>query len=294
MVRNQFGDGRKAPLKRLAKGCAGALAVLLASATTTTQAAPAPAIPGPAIPAPSIVRASPALWAIRDADTTIYLFGTFHTLDGRTVWFDHEIRDAFDSSGELVLEAIVPTDMGAARAAAQDQVTEVSAKTGKRTLKPFIASTQTVVSEGRSLGMSVEHGADTVLRRVAEGVGKPVRGLEAFEDQLKTLSNIPAPPPATAATAAPARAITLGDLLTAWTKGDTGAFSAMLAGFEAKSPIAYRMLISDRNARWGQWIVNRLDQPGTVFVAIGTGHLAGKDSVQSWLGARGITANRVG
>ena len=67
----------------------------------------------------------------------------------------------------------------------------------------------------------------------------------------------------------------------------------MLAGFEAKSPVAYRMLIADRNARWGQWIVNRLDQPGTVFVAVGTGHLAGKHSVQTWLAERGITAARV-
>ncbi len=65
----------------------------------------------------------------------------------------------------------------------------------------------------------------------------------------------------------------------------------MLAGFEAKAPAAYRMLIADRNARWGQWIVNRLDQPGTVFVAVGTGHLAGKDSVQQWLAARGISCS---
>ena len=56
--------------------------------------------------------------------------------------------------------------------------------------------------------------------------------------------------------------VTLNDLLGAWTNGDTGAFSTMLAGFEAKSPVAYRMLIADRNARWGQWIANRLDQPG--------------------------------
>jgi uncharacterized protein YbaP (TraB family) len=53
------------------------------------------------------------------------------------------------------------------------------------------------------------------------------------------------------------------------------------------------MLITDRNARWGQWIANRLEQPGIVFIAVGTGHLAGKDSVQRWLAARGISATRV-
>ena len=162
-------------------------------------------------------------------------------------------------------------------------------------MKPFMAQTQSAVSEGRTIGLSVENGADAVLRRVAEGAGKSVGGLERFEDQLKTLSNIPAPPPAAAAAAAavPAVSVTLNDLLGAWTRGDTGAFSTMLSGLEAKSPVAYRMLFADRNARWGQWISNRLQQPGTVFVAVGSGHLAGKDSVQQWLAARGITATRV-
>lgn len=293
MTRNRFNDRRGTSAKRLFSRGVGALLVMLAASAGRTQPAPMPAIP-----APALLHATPALWEIRDADTVIYLFGTFHTLDDQTVWFDDKVRDAFNRSGKLILETIVPTDMKAARAAAQGQVTESSTKSGKRTLKPFIASTKTVVSQGRSMGLSVENGADAVLRRVAEGIGKPVGGLEGFEEQIKTLSNIPAPPPAAAAAAAPvtqlpAVPVTLNDLLGAWTKGDTGAFSTMLAGFEAKSPVAYRMLIADRNARWGQWIADRLHQPGTVFVAVGSGHLAGKDSVQQWLAARGITATRI-
>jgi len=30
-----------------------------------------------------------------------------------------------------------------------------------------------------------------------------------------------------------------------------------------------------------------------VFIAVGTGHLAGKDSVQQWLATRGIATTRV-
>lgn len=267
--------------------CAGALSVLLASA------GPAQTQPMPLIPAPTIVRATPALWAIRDADTTIYLFGTFHTLDGHTAWFDNQVRAAFDQSSELVLETVIPADLSRA----DEHVTEAPTEPGgKRKVKPFIAQTKAVMSQGNAMGLSVENGADAVLRRVAEKDGKRVSGLERFEDQLKTLGNIPAPPPASAAAApvvpAPA-AVTIKDLLGAWTKGDTVAFSVMLQGFEAKAPVAYRMLISDRNARWGQWIADRMDQPGTVFVAVGSGHLAGKDSVQSYLAARGIATNRI-
>ena len=281
MIRTRLAGGRRAPFKTAFRAGTGTLAMLLASM------APAQSQPMPLIPAASIVRASPALWQIQDADTTIYLFGTFHTLDGRTVWFDDQIRSAFNASGELVLETVVPADPSSAR----EHVTEVGPD-GKRTLKPFIAQTRTVMSHGNAMGMSVDNGADMVLRRVAEGLGKPVSGLERFEDQLKALANIPVPPPASASTATSAP-VTVNELLGAWTRGDTGAFSAMLDGFEAKSPVAYRMLIADRNARWGQWIVNRLDQPGTVFVAVGSGHLAGRHSLQSWLADRGIATNRI-
>jgi len=284
MKRTRFSDGRDAPSKRLFGTGATALALMFVS-----MACPIKASPMPAIPAPALIRATPAMWEIRDADTTIYLFGTFHTLDDRTVWFGDKVRSAFDESGELVLETVVPEDRGAMQAA-QAQVTEVSAD-GSRRIRPFMAQTQTAVSQGRTLGLSVENGADAVLRRVAEGNGKPVAGLERFEDQLSTLARIPAQP--VAASAARAKNVTMHDLLGAWTKGDTGAFSNMLAGFAANSPAAYRILIADRNARWGQWIANRMDQPGTVFVAVGSGHLAGKDSVQKWLASRGIAATRV-
>lgn len=284
MVRTGFRGGRNAPANRPIGKRAGALALLLASFACPIQAAPMPSIP-----APALIRATPALWEIRDADTTIYLFGTFHTLDQRTAWFGDRVRAAFDESGELVLETVVPEDRAALQAAAQNEVTEASAD-GTRRLRPFMAQTQNAVSQGRAIGLSVDNGADAVLRRVAEGAGKPVAGLERFEDQLRALARIPAPAPSSAAAAT---TVTVNELLGAWTKGDTGAFSNMLAGFETKSPVAYRMLIADRNARWGQWIADRLQQPGTVFVAVGSGHLAGKDSVQSWLAARGIATTRV-
>ena len=226
------------------------------------------------------------MWEIRDADTTIYLFGTFHTLDARTVWFDDKVRQAFDDSGELMLETIVPQDVSSFRPT-------VTASDGSGKLKPFIAQTQAAVGHGRALGMSIDHGADAVLRRVADGMGKPVGGLERFEEQLGTLANIPAASAVPGFKSVQPASVSVTDLLKAWKSGDTLAFSTMLAGFEAKSPVAYRMLIADRNAKWGQWIANRLDRPGVVFVAVGSGHLAGKDSVQSWLAARGIATTRV-
>ena len=44
---------------------------------------------------------------------------------------------------------------------------------------------------------------------------------------------------------------------------------------------------------WVQWIDQRLKQPGTVFLAVGAGHLAGKESVQAQLRKRGLKARRI-
>jgi uncharacterized protein YbaP (TraB family) len=36
--------------------------------------------------------ANPAMWVVKDEDTTIYMFGTFHVLDGKRDWFNDEVK----------------------------------------------------------------------------------------------------------------------------------------------------------------------------------------------------------
>jgi uncharacterized protein YbaP (TraB family) len=74
--------------------------------------------------------------------------------------------------------------------------------------------------------------------------------------------------------------------------GDADGLAVMLNA-ELDDPLLHKRLLTDRNARWAQWIDRRLQQPGTVFVAVGAGHLAGSDSVQQQLKKRGIKARRV-
>src|SRR5579864_4138363 len=73
-------------------------------------AALAAATPTAAPPAPR--PAEPAMFVVHDADTTIYIFGTFHALDGQTQWFSDRVRDAFEQSDELVLETLIPEKPG--------------------------------------------------------------------------------------------------------------------------------------------------------------------------------------
>lgn len=69
--------------------------------------------PGLPASAATLPDADPAMWVVKDQDTTIYLFGTFHVLDGKAEWFNDEIKQAFDGSDEVVVEAIIPEDQAA-------------------------------------------------------------------------------------------------------------------------------------------------------------------------------------
>ena len=82
-------------------------------------------------------------------------------------------------------------------------------------------------------------------------------------------------------------------MLLAWNRGDASTFETVVGAVEAQSPTAYRILFDERNSAWAWWIAQRLKAPGTAFVAVGTGHLVGRGSVQAKLAGLGIRAARV-
>lgn len=258
----------------------------------TALAAATPVMP-PVEPA-----AEPAMFEIHDADTTIYLFGTFHALDDRTQWFSPEIRDAFEQSNELVLETLIPEGPA------------IPGKPGLPIRAPsvipsasFLATTKLAINAGQSQGMQVGNGADMVLRHVAEAEGKPVEALETLEFQLNMFNSMPpaAPPsPARPNARAPGAqpsieslSKTMAEMQTAWKNGNQNVFVRMLDELQNSSPDTYRMMFTERNARWADWIAARMRTPGTVFVAVGAGHLAGKDSLLVRLAEKGIESARV-
>jgi len=240
--------------------------------------------------------ARPALWVVSDADTIIYLFGTFHAHDGRARWFDRAVKTAFDGSDELVLETLVPNNPQAL----SEALKRYRAGSGRSEATPSagLAGARTAMSSARSAGLSVALGADAVLRRAADASGKRVDGLETFEFQLNMYDQLPgtAPKPAAVSAAAvpdPAIAAFMRQMLAAWNRGDPATFEAVVGAVHVQSPAAYRLLFEERNTEWAGWIAGRLRQPGTVFVAVGTGHLVGRDSVQAKLAAKGIRSARI-
>ncbi|MEO8548025.1 MAG: TraB/GumN family protein [Sphingomicrobium sp.] len=240
--------------------------------------------------------AHPAIWIISDADTVIYLFGTFHALDGKSDWFNDQVRTAFTASDELVLETIVPD--GSQVSARPYATPSPLSKFAVDSSASFLASTRLAISAGRARGMEVDNGADMVLRRAAESMGKPMEGLETFDYQLNMFGRMPQQPaqaagPAQDLSSAGNLAIVMNQLQAAWNRGDGEIFATMLDQMRAGSPQSYNVMFTQRNTNWAQWIANRLRTPGTVFIAVGTGHLAGPDSVQAKLAQLGIHSSRI-
>jgi uncharacterized protein len=256
-------------------------------------AAASPASP-PAAAAPEEPIDQPAMFVVRDADTTIYIFGTFHALDGRSQWFASQVRDAFEQADELVLETLVPE-----RPLPGQLPTPVRAPSVTPSAS-FLATTRLAINAGQSQGMQVANGADMVLRRVAEAEGKPVEGLETLQLQIDMFNHMPASAAPQPRAGQPIESGSMdglskamGEMQAAWKHGDQSVFVRMLGQLRQASPGTYRMMFTERNQRWADWIRARMQSPGTVFVAVGAGHLAGPDSLLVRLAERGIPSQRV-
>jgi uncharacterized protein YbaP (TraB family) len=261
-------------------GILAAIALAAASPAATAAAAP---------------NADPAIFVVRDADTTVYIFGTFHALDGKSEWFNDQVKDAFEKSNELVLETLIPdrSSMPGASAIPRQRLRTLLVTPSAS----FLASTRMAINAGRAQGMQVDNGADMVLRRAAEDEGKAVEGLETLDAQINMFARMPAQsaqaPRPGSATQMGSLSKSMTEMQSAWKRGDQRVFVRMLGELERSSPDTYRMMFTDRNARWADWIAARMQTPGTIFVAVGAGHLAGKDSLLVHLAQHGIRSARV-
>jgi uncharacterized protein YbaP (TraB family) len=290
-----------------------ALAGLFAAACAT----PRPAAETAAAPEPK-----PALWALSDHDTKIYLFGTIHMLPRDLKWRTPALDKAIAESDELVLETVLGTDLAGtgrtmmrmglspglpplaervppekrAALAAMIESSGFPAKTLDR-METWAAALSLTAASFRSIGINAEDGVEKSIEGAYRAPGKSISGLETVEQQFgffDTLSEEAQRAFLLGAVDDPAAArAQFQAMLKAWAAGDVAGIAASFDGETALSPELREVLMKRRNAAWADWLQKRLARPGTILVAVGAGHLAGKDSVQTLLEARGLKAKRV-
>jgi uncharacterized protein YbaP (TraB family) len=163
--------------------------------------------------------------------------------------------------------------------------------------EPWFAATQLAQIRFMKKGIKPEHGVEAVLREAAVKDGKTLGEVESFEWQMNLFDTLPAELQLAMITGY-LDELEKGDEMMAkmmdhWAAGDTEALSAIMNESLSKSPELAKLLLADRNARWAEWIQKRMEKPGAVFMAVGAGHLGGKDSVQDFLAKRGIKAEKI-
>ncbi len=295
-------------------------ATFLFSAPAVAQS-PA-AAPAPAAAAAALPDADPAIWVVKDPDTTIYLFGTFHALDGKSDWFNEEVKTAFDQSSEVVLElppmedkaALAPVIMKYAVDASGKPLSEKLSPAAKEKFakvlremgappaafdkfRPFFAALTVIMAGAQKIGMTGEQGAEAILTKAAKDGKKPISGLETVDYQMSLFANLSEADQIKMLEETLSEIDKLGEMFAKmnkhWTSGDAEGMAKLMNEMNVQSPAMYKSLLVDRNVNWAEWIDKRLDKPGVVFMGVGAGHLGGKDSVQDLLAKRGIKSKRI-
>jgi uncharacterized protein YbaP (TraB family) len=164
-------------------------------------------------------------------------------------------------------------------------------------MRPWLAALTLSLMPLKNAGLNPEQGVDKQLKAQMLAAHKPVIGLETAEQQIRLLADMP-------------RAVELGllrssmrdadqgtaklqQMIAAWKAGDPDTIDRVsTAEMRAKEPKLYQSMLVQRNEAWAKKIATLLQQPGTIFMAVGAAHLAGPDSVQVQLRKLAIPSQR--
>ncbi|MEC7796963.1 MAG: TraB/GumN family protein [Pseudomonadota bacterium] len=316
----------KSSVSNLAQGAVGvaaglALVFAIAGAPTQVLAQAAPATAAPAA-APAIQGQGPALWVIKDADSTLYLFGSVHVLRPTTGWASPRVNAAFDSATDVWFEITNPEDQAAMMPLIQqyglspqtplssrltpEEVAQldVAAKTIGASaaqldpLKPWLAALSLSVAPLVKAGYDPQSGVELALKARAQAAGKRLHGFETLEKQVGMLATLPDDVQLEFLRETlkdfDEAVEMLDSMVEAWAKGDVQALDRIVVEeMKTDAPELYKVLLVDRNTDWANQIQTLLQGSGTAFIAVGAAHLTGDDSVQSILQSRGVAVETV-
>lgn len=318
----KLGSMLTSSVARVGRTAAGA-ALGLGLTVTLLASAPADAFAQAAAPAavPAAQGDGPALWVIKDEDSTLYLFGTVHVLRPTTAWGSAKVDAAFDASQNVIFEISNPDDQAAIQpligqygvspdrplsslltaeeiAALNTAAQSIGATAAQLDpLRPWLVGLTLSVAPLMRAGYDPQSGVEMILKARAEAAGKPVSGFETIDEQVRILATLSEETQVAflrAALESYKDATTeLDALVNAWAEGDVEGIERLgVDEMRSASEEIYQALLVRRNANWADQIQTLLAGSGTTFIAVGSAHLAGDDSVQEILEDRGVTVTR--
>lgn len=275
--------------------------------------------------------AEPSLWVVKGEGGTLYLFGTVHLLPPGLAWRSPGFERAFRESTDIWTEVPVPVNaqgtvdpeailrvrrmtlelgmqsgpplssrLTAEEAAAMRTIAAqggVPAASLER-MRPWLAATMLTGANNNRLGWSARAGADVTITAEAKAAGKAFHAFETEDQQMHLLPDLP--PDVELAylrqTIAQSKDVAsrFATLARLWSEGKDDEMEALVNGsVRAASPELYERIVVARNQAWLPTVVELTKTPGVKFVAVGDGHLVGRDGLVALLRARGVRVERV-
>jgi len=265
----------------------------------------------------------PAIWYVKDYDSTLYLFGTVHLLSADFDWIGADLEGVFRDSGTVFfeidtgnsaqIEATVLTQSYGFRQdglrlsgeldSYQLKLLDAAANNGGLpvatldNMKPWLASEFLTVAAAAQSGLSPELSADEALKSRAAAQGKNVIYLDTMESQIMRAAQLPDFVQIKLLNDTLEGFNTLGSDLTkvaqAWSVGQTNYLTReIITETKNRSPDIYQTYFDDVNRQWVKPLMRFLEDSGTGFAAVGIGHLLGDDSLQALLEDQGYEVGR--
>lgn len=266
-------------------------------------------------------RAEPAIWRVRQGQSTVWLVGTVHLTSPGETWRSPSLTRIEHDADDLTLEVADPADPAASQRALAELGTDpdgrLSATLDPKTAlrleaflisqglapgaldyrRPWSAALSVSLLPMIKAGFDPAAGVDLTLRADFVRENKPVRGLETAMSQLRLLADLPS------ATQVRLVADALDDadkgpeqfhaLEEAWRDGDLARLATMLdEDLRRDYPDVYDALVVRRNQRFAVGVVLLLQQPGRHLLAVGAAHLVGPHSVLADLEEMGVRVER--
>lgn len=266
----------------------------------------------------------PALYVVRDADSTLYLYGTVHVRPAGEDWGSAAVRNALDASDEVWTEIEISPQ---ADARAQALMARLSAAPADRPLsswldapararlaaligrlrvapayfesmQPWAAGVALTMIPILQAGFDPESGVDRAVDAYADARGKRRRAFESIEEQLGFLAGLSPDLQQQllleAIDEAEEGPALLAQLTRAWERGDTNMLDDLVVEDTRDDyPELYNVLFKRRNEVWVDMLMRELAGSGVDFVAVGAGHLVGEDGLVAQLRARGVRVELV-
>lgn len=266
----------------------------------------------------------PALFVARDADSTLYLFGTVHLrrpgsqwgganaraalTEADEVWTEIELNDDAKARAQVLLlqQGMAPSDQplsSVLTAQEYQRLDQLAQRYGAPVamfngMRPWLAAITLSILPMIHAGYDPLAGVDEAIDAYAIEQGKTRRFFETIEQQVGFLANLE-PDVQHQMLVDAINEAAKGDqeidgLQNAWETGDLAAMEeAVVNDMRAQYPAVYDVMFVQRNNAWMQVLTRELNGSGVDFVAVGTGHLLGEHGLVEQLRARGVTVERV-